>query len=245
MISTCSTCRKTYERNEKRRSRQCRECINATYRAWEQSSPARQNYKRQLLKINPTYNANQQASSKRWQKEIREKRLTDESLHKKLAISERNHDLKDLYGMTLKQYEAMLEAQNFVCAICMCSETVKSLRGKPIMLSVDHCHATDVVRGLLCMKCNHGIGLFYESAVLLENAARYLETQIKIESLFGVKLADARKWFRHRLHKTYNLSWEEYVWLKQNQNNLCAICKKPEVMKSRGKVVELSIDHEG
>lgn len=62
---------------------------------------------------------------------------------------------KHRYGITIEQYDAMLAAQNGVCAICL-----NPPRGKMKRLSVDHCHATGRVRGLLCITCNRAIGYF-------------------------------------------------------------------------------------
>jgi hypothetical protein len=41
-------------------------------------------------------------------------------------------------------------------------------------LHLDHCHDTDEIRGVLCNRCNQGLGLFGEDADLLDAAARYL-----------------------------------------------------------------------
>ncbi len=85
--------------------------------------------------------------------------------------------LKRKYRITFEQYREMLEAQNGVCAICSSPETALNARspiGKPQPLSVDHDHATGAVRGLLCGKCNAGIGLLMDDADLLIKASRYL-----------------------------------------------------------------------
>lgn len=79
------------------------------------------------------------------------------------------HNLKCSYGITLEQYDKMFESQNGVCAICnRVNENNKRLH-------VDHCHNTGVVRGLLCSKCNIGLGQFEDSIEKLLSAAIYLE----------------------------------------------------------------------
>lgn len=88
----------------------------------------------------------------------------------------RNNDLKKHYGITLEQYNAMLEAQGGVCAICRgVSDAVDHRTGKIRNLSVDHCHLKGHVRKLLCQYCNQGLGAFKDSPSLLRAAADYLE----------------------------------------------------------------------
>ena len=65
----------------------------------------------------------------------------------------------------------MLVEQGGGCAICG-REAWEERCGK---LHVDHCHASGKVRGLLCEKCNHGIGEFRDDPVLLVQAVAYLE----------------------------------------------------------------------
>ena len=82
--------------------------------------------------------------------------------------------LKREYGITTAQYEMILKSQGNVCAICGQPKTAKQ-HGKIRALSVDHDHATQRVRGLLCNKCNLGIGNFRDNPGLLANAIKYLE----------------------------------------------------------------------
>ena len=75
-----------------------------------------------------------------------------------LRDSRRENRLKYIFDMTTKQYNQMLAAQNGVCAICGLPEERKR-KGRILNLSVDHNHKTDKIRGLLCSKCNTGIGM--------------------------------------------------------------------------------------
>lgn len=69
-------------------------------------------------------------------------------------VRERLHGyhLKRTFGITLKEYEAMLAAQGGGCAICGANPP----NGR--RLHVDHCHVTSRVRGLLCAGCNTKVG---------------------------------------------------------------------------------------
>jgi Tfp pilus assembly major pilin PilA len=80
-----------------------------------------------------------------------------------------NKRLKHLFGITLEDYEELLEAQQFSCAICGVSECST---GKNF--AVDHNHETGEIRGLLCKKCNTGLGIFRDSPALIGNAYQYL-----------------------------------------------------------------------
>lgn len=55
------------------------------------------------------------------------------------------------YGLTKDRHAEMREAQNGLCAVC---------KERPCT-HVDHCHKTGAIRGLLCGRCNVGLG-FYE-----------------------------------------------------------------------------------
>lgn len=87
----------------------------------------------------------------------------------------RTGHLRRLYGMSDEDYQSMLAGQRNSCAICLVPATEK--------LHVDHDHETTQVRGLLCGKCNTGLGLFSDSPELLQAAASYLEWHGKDQSV--------------------------------------------------------------
>jgi hypothetical protein len=72
-------------------------------------------------------------------------------------------------GSSLREYEQLKEAQGGVCAICGRAPVAKQ------RLSVDHCHVTGQVRGLICDPCNTALGLFGDDPERLLAAARYLQ----------------------------------------------------------------------
>lgn len=80
--------------------------------------------------------------------------------------------IESKYGLNREDAEAMMEKQASRCNIC----------GDNARLVVDHCHATNKVRGFLCSPCNTGLGFFRDLPLRLRRAAQYLE-----------KLTDTRK----------------------------------------------------
>lgn len=78
-------------------------------------------------------------------------------------------------NLTYEEYVIMCDKQNNLCAICGKEEITKHNKSKSIyILSIDHCHSTNKVRGLLCKKCNSAIGFFNDDPELLRLAYKYL-----------------------------------------------------------------------
>ena len=77
----------------------------------------------------------------------------------------RETHLSRTYGLTVAAYDAMVEGQGGVCACCR----------ERTPQHVDHDHVTGVVRGVVCFRCNSGIGQFDDRADLMRNAIDYLE----------------------------------------------------------------------
>jgi hypothetical protein len=86
----------------------------------------------------------------------------------KRALIDRKAMLKKQYGLTLEQFDEMLEAQDGACALCGREQV-------GMRLHVDHCHASGVVRGLLCSNCNTGLGMFGDDPDRLIAAIQYIE----------------------------------------------------------------------
>ncbi len=88
----------------------------------------------------------------------------------------RGYNLKRFWGITLDEYLQMLESQGGICAICRNPETTKTkATGTTWTLAVDHSHLTGKIRGLLCSRCNQGIGNFRENPEFLLSAVDYLK----------------------------------------------------------------------
>lgn len=64
------------------------------------------------------------------------------------------------------RYYEMLAIQGGVCKICLDPFDAEH---------IDHDHSTGAVRGILCRRCNVGLGLFRDNPALLVAAAKYLD----------------------------------------------------------------------
>ena len=88
---------------------------------------------------------------------------------------QKDYDLRRRKGINLAQYQTMLQEQNNRCAICNEEAGTTGTGSKSVgSLAVDHCHVTQVVRGLLCTNCNLGLGSFRDKPELLRAAANYI-----------------------------------------------------------------------
>jgi len=96
-------------------------------------------------------------------------RLSRQSYYQLNADRLRGYDLARKYGITQVEYDEMLAEQGGKCAICGSAQSGKR------RFHVDHDHETDMVRGLLCSKCNTGLGLFGDDPRRLNDAIAYLD----------------------------------------------------------------------
>ena len=99
------------------------------------------------------------------------KECTSKARKKRYSIDDtRKHNLDAKYGgNSIATYAELFKNQGGVCAICKNPEN-----GRYKHLSVDHCHTTLQIRGLLCNNCNRGIGLLQDNKEILKNAIEYL-----------------------------------------------------------------------
>lgn len=78
----------------------------------------------------------------------------------------KNWSLKEKFGITIDQYEQMIVDQDSKCYIC------EDLLIKP---HVDHCHKTNRVRKLLCVRCNTGLGSLRDDVSIMEKCIAYIK----------------------------------------------------------------------
>ena len=93
--------------------------------------------------------------------------------HKKMydPQKKRNTMLKSKYGITIEQFNELLEYQGGGCAICGAAVDQHEDRSLP----VDHDEETGEVRGILCSHCNRAIGLFEHNIDMVQSAIDYLK----------------------------------------------------------------------
>lgn len=82
----------------------------------------------------------------------------------------RRTTLRRYYGISVEEYDSLLERQGGVCAICGGPPV-----GKRKYLDVDHCHDSGEIRALLCSPCNVTLGYMQDNPVRLRAAADYVE----------------------------------------------------------------------
>jgi hypothetical protein len=95
--------------------------------------------------------------------------------------AERLRDLK-AHGMNEEIYASLLAKQKGRCGICRIDKPSR----RRAHFDIDHCHRTLSVRGLLCERCNRGIGFFDDDPAVLRAAATYLE-QPAVPNVFSTR----------------------------------------------------------
>ena len=131
---------------------ECKACTGARRKQWYAA-----NKEREIARVRAWQQANPERL-KAWREKNRDRRLQQlREIH-----------LRNKFGLTPAEYDEMLQRQGGGCAICHSPPT------PGISLHVDHDHGSGEIRGLLCVRCNSGIGLFRESPDALRHAAEYV-----------------------------------------------------------------------
>jgi len=118
-------------------------------------------------------------------KEWRKKHYT---LHPEARETIRFNNFRTRLGVKLTrlEYDTLIKKQKDRCAICGEKETAIR-NGKVRQLSLDHCHKTSKVRGLLCSSCNIALGGFHDDPELLRQAINYLQTNKLTKQIYGTR----------------------------------------------------------
>lgn len=142
-----------------------REQISANKRKWHEANLEHVHNKQ--LEYREMNRAKACETAREWREEHPEQSrnlsLRYQKAHPEWAAK---RNLKHTYGLTDEEVERLYTArQTGVCAIC----------GEEMSLVIDHDHTTGEVCGILCRKCNLGLGHFNDDPTLLRKATEYAE----------------------------------------------------------------------
>ncbi len=146
-FKVCTLCKESKPASDIVKGRKhCRVCWAAKQCEWRKQNPEKTKvYAKTWRARNPQ---GQAESNKRW--------------------NEKNPEIRKehsrAFRLTEDQYHSLCENQDFKCKIC----------GEVKKLFIDHCHATNKLRGLLCQQCNSGLGFFKDKPQFMITAAEYV-----------------------------------------------------------------------
>jgi hypothetical protein len=173
----CTTCKIVYPLSEYRKDSSrsngihptCNNCNKEIQRRWykKNKEKAKKNSLANYEKKKDIINAKRKKKRADNPEEVRSKARKSYNPIVSKVSSWKNAGIKN---MTYELYLKMVSQQNDCCAIC--SDHRDTMKRN---LDVDHDHITGKVRGLLCSKCNTGIGKLKESIDILEKAINYLK----------------------------------------------------------------------
>lgn len=167
-LKKCKTCNQLlpltdYYKDPKSKDRlfySCKKCYSIYRKNVRKNNPRSEDEKKEYNKKNRIYYENNKEK-----KAVLAKRRRESD-----PISYRNRGYKYKYGISIIEYDKILESQNNACAICKTPQSDLNYS-----LAVDHCHDTNKVRGLLCRHCNLAIGYFKDNINVIQNSIYYLE----------------------------------------------------------------------
>lgn len=151
--SRCPECKKAQVKADYAKNREKRRATNREQ--YKKHKEKRQIYAK-------TYQLENRSAIQEQRKSVRNK-STLQSWKRRLKLK----------GLTPEDYDRMLFEQGGVCRIC---KSPSPSSRKVDSWSVDHCHKTGRVRGLLCNRCNIGIGIFNDDIEILKACIEYLTT---------------------------------------------------------------------
>jgi Recombination endonuclease VII len=142
-------------------------------REWVKKNPDKvRAYKLKTLAKLRLETKNKNAAKRKWEKENPELvALQRARVRIKRMNGSINRSLNFHYDITLESYNRILIAQKEVCLICRNPNDTKSSK----RLFVDHDHTAGSLRGLLCHRCNSGLGYFKDNHALIFRALSYLQ----------------------------------------------------------------------
>jgi hypothetical protein len=141
-------------------------------------------YDKERYATDPEYRKRKLVINRKWAKanrpKINARRRLRPATKPKSPELKRRERLRCLYGLSPEDVDAMSARQNGLCAICR-----RRPRKPRNVLFVDHSHLTHMLRSLLCLGCNSGLGNFGDDPALLRAAADYAEHWQRIHARQG------------------------------------------------------------
>jgi hypothetical protein len=133
--------------------------------------------------------------------------------------SVRGYHFERRYGMTEAEVEGAAARQGGFCLICLHRRA----------LHVDHDHASGDVRGLLCFRCNGGLGQFKDDPRVMRRAVDYLEGRLAAMFQPGprtrARRGERRSRRHYRLMERYGIGERDVERLIARQGGVCPICE--------------------
>lgn len=124
------------------------------------------------------------SSTKISQEVIVGSQVTEQDLQQELLkiqakkLKQKDYYYQKTYGLTLDQYNQIKASQNNECKICSKTDC---------KLLVDHCHTTNIIRGLLCHNCNVALGHLRDKPGVIGRCIEYLQ-ESREYTVSGVKI---------------------------------------------------------
>jgi hypothetical protein len=149
----------------------CRECKTSNYQKWTgENKHYHAKWAKDKRASDPVFREKNNKKSREYhQAHKNEISVRSRAYRKANPDKARDWEFRKNYGIGIEDYNNIYKQQNGLCACC---ERVPKPGQR---LHVDHSHANGEIRGLLCTKCNPGIGFFEENIELLQKAIAYLE----------------------------------------------------------------------
>ena len=166
-MKACSKCDESKpldafpSRGKSGRQSWCRECFNAHLREKYAGDAAFRQRVRERGREWSRANPEKRAAAKRRQYAARKQSDPEGERMKR-----RRYEARYKYGLEWGDFDALWRSQDGRCAICKSPFTGR--------VAVDHCHTTGKIRGLLCTRCNVGIGNMRDDPDMLQRAIDYL-----------------------------------------------------------------------
>jgi len=128
----------------------------------------------------------------------------------------KSEKLWDRFKITLQQFKDMIASQNNLCGIC------GKILNEPC---IDHNHKTKKIRGLLCRKCNGGIGGLNDDVHLIIKALEWVKRTAEFKNTMGSETNfKFNPQYKYLLKREYGLTSEQFYEMITQQKNKCGIC---------------------